>query len=119
MLSKSERQNIIIDLKIEIRTKLNVDTYIEDALTGRDGTLLYAKINKKGVRGLEVISFANGDIFMGISVNDDEASALIKDIMKRGGYNIIKDQMNPRYAFNVEKFGDAYDYLINHSELNN
>ncbi len=120
-LSKSERQKIISDLKDEIEKKLNVVIRIEGTPTGRDGTLLYASINKKGVRGLEVISCANGDIFMGISVNDDKSSALVKEIMKTGGYNMEKDQKNPRYAFNVddvEKFGEAYDYLRTHSELN-
>ena len=121
MLSKSERQKIIIDLKAEIKTKLDIDTRIEKAKTGRDGTLLYASINKKGVRGLEVISMEHGDILMGISVNDDESSALVKEIMKTEGYILRKNQKNPRYEFdvdNVAQFGDAYDYLINHPELN-
>jgi len=117
-----QRQEKIIAIKNSIIEELSHDPgiNIEQARTGRNGTRLFVNIPKKGVSSLEIIVDSNLVASMGIAVDGrdgGESSQLIKSIMKQGGYNLIKDQTNPRYSYTLESFLNTYSFLKSHLEL--
>ncbi len=121
-MKKIERQKLILELKEKIQRRLNIPVSIETSPSGRDGTMLCVNIKRKEVKNLEVIAYANGSIHMGVSIANSnketyKTSSLIKSIMRLEGYELIIDQTNPRYKFDLDIFESAFNFLSEHQAL--
>lgn len=116
-----ERQRTIAEIKDKIDAELGINCRTCHSEKGRNGTLTLASVPKRGMKGVEVMCGADGEVLLSVAIigkGSDTTAPIIKEILEQEGYvNVKPNQKNPRYEYSLERFKFVYNLLTNHDAL--